>query len=345
MTAEHLLDGKYQDYLTEKWSSDFIGNRFLRKIRNQFLFSLFHVSPNTNVCIGADGYLFEPMYILFELQYYPPSSDSYFSALEEKLAQLDGLLRENGKELYVFITPSKARYYRDFIPLNLRPLDMTSEYDYTNHSRLIETLEEADIRFFDSVDFIDRNLKEERFVSPVFYKSGIHWNHVWGVSAAAEFVSYMNKNSAFSFPAVTVSERLTDTPVAPDADLYESLNLLTHPNETWYDAEIAVEESDAQRPNVFLRGGSFMGQSLDALVQSGLFGKDVHLENNYYFTDRYSNQVNISSYTSYDEMDLNTLLAQSDILILEVNEAAIYTMSFGFIDYLLEHPDYLDGVA
>lgn len=87
-----------------------------------------------------------------------------------------------------------------------------------------------------------------------------------------------------------------------------------------------------------------MGQSLYALIQSGVFGKDVQLENNYYFTDQYQFSHTLSSFTSYEEMDLDTLLGQSDILVLEVNEAFIHTMSWGFIDYLLENPQYLDRI-
>ena len=98
---------------------------------------------------------------------------------------------------------------------------------------------------------------------------------------------------------------------------------------------------EGEHPNVFVRGGSFLSQSINGLIQAGLFGKDVHFENNYYFLDRYSKTKILSAFTSYDEFpEMPGLLAQSDILILEVNENAIQRMSFGFIDYVLTHPEW-----
>jgi hypothetical protein len=50
----------------------------------------------------------------------------------------------------------------------------------------------------------------------------------------------------------------------------------------------------------------------------------------------------LSSFTAYDEAkELPQLVAQSDIFVLEVNEEKVTNMSFGFIDLLLEHPEWL----
>ena len=110
----------------------------------------------------------------------------------------------------------------------------------------------------------------------------------------------------------------------------------------YFTNNITVVE-DGQHPNVFVRGGSFLGQSINGLIQAGMFGKDVHFENNYYFLNRYTETDTLESFTAYDDFrEMPELLAQSDIIILEVNEAAISRMSFGFLDYLLEHPEWLN---
>lgn len=344
MSFETLNNGTYQAFLNDVWEDGFPGKKFLLRVRNQFLYSFFKVSPNTNVVIGKDNYLYEPAYILFETQIYSPSSEEYFDTLGSHLAQLQGLLEENGKELYIFITPSKAHIYRDFIPVKYELLSAEGSYSYTNYSKLLEVLEANNLKFYDSVSFVEKNIETGTFESPVFYKSGIHWSHPWGYSAAAEFLDYMNSCSKYDLSSVSVSESVSDVPIAPDTDLYSSLNLIAEAKERWYCAESSIERLGNDRPNIFLRGGSFMGQSLITLVQRGIFGKDVHFENNYCFTDQYSAQFTLSSFSAYDEMDLDRLLGQSDILVLEVNEGAIYTMSWGFIDYLLEHPEYLDRV-
>lgn len=340
----NIKDGTYQSYLNDKWENSFFGKKILLKIRNQLLYSLCKVSPNSNVVIGKEGYLYEPSYILFEIQTYPPSSETYFTSLGENLSQLQRILNDNGKELYVFITPSKAHFYKEYIPDRYSIVSNEEAYTYTNYSRFLETLNDYKIQYYDSVKFIEENIHSNLLKSPLFYKSGIHWAHGWGESAAAQFLDYMNSCSKYDLSSISIKEFETDEAVSPSTDLYMSLNLLLDPKEQWYSTECAIEKIGNDKPNIFLRGGSFMGQSLYALIQSGVFGKDVQLENNYYFTDQYQFSHTLSSFTSYEEMDLDTLLGQSDILVLEVNEAFIHTMSWGFIDYLLENPQYLDRI-
>lgn len=341
-SLETLSNGEYQAYLNSKWEFDFPGKKFLLRIRNQLLYSVCKVSPNSNVVIGKDQYLYEPGYILFEIQAYPPSSEEYFITLGANLSRLQKLLDENGKELYIFITPSKAHFCREYIPDYLEFLNHEEWFSYTNYTKLLEILNDNNIPYFDSVEFIETSIDSGLMESPVFYKSGIHWNHTWGQTCAAEFVNYMNLCSTYDLTTVTVKELVSDKPISPDTDLYSSLNLIADAQEQWYSTEINIDSEGKDHPNVFFRGGSFMGQSIQSLIRNGVFGEDVHFENNYYFADQYTLSNTLSSFTAYDEIDLDSLVGRSDILILEVNEGAIYTMSWGFIEYLLEHSDYLD---
>ena len=50
------------------------------------------------------------------------------------------------------------------------------------------------------------------------------------------------------------------------------------------------------------------------------------------------------TFSDYEELEpaLSEQLKETDILILEINEAHIPTMSFGFIDYLFDHPGVFD---
>ena len=86
-----------------------------------------------------------------------------------------------------------------------------------------------------------------------------------------------------------------------------------------------------------------MGQSISGLISAGVFEQNVYFENNYYFVNNYSTMETISAYDAYEEItEWTDLLKDADILILEINEANIYNFSFGFVDFLLEHPEYLE---
>lgn len=338
-----LSEGTYQTFYRSNWEANFPGQKFLLRIRNQLLYSICGVSPNTNVIIGKDNYLYEPGYIVQELQICPPTPDEYFSLLGNNLSKLDSLLKENGKELYVFITPSKAHFFREYIPDKYSfcstKKDMNNCPDY---QRLLKTLKENKINYYDSIKFVNEALNDKRFQAPPYYKSGIHWSHPWGESAAAEFLDFIRSRSKYDLDAIQIVEHPSDVPISPDPDLYLSLNLLKAPHEQWWSTEVKTSHHGKDHPNVFLRGGSFMGQSLSALTMNGVFTKFLHFENNYYTQKDYITYQNISKFNAYDEIDLNTFLGRSDIIILEVNEAAIPIMSWGFIEHLLEHAEYLD---
>ncbi|HBA48964.1 MAG TPA: hypothetical protein DCZ91_14445 [Lachnospiraceae bacterium] len=341
-SVESMMDGSYQSHLNTYFEENFFGRKLLIRLRSQLLYSLCRVSPNENVVIGKERYLYEPMYIMFELQAYAPSSEEYFAELGENLTRLRALLEENGKELYVFISPSKAHYIRDKIPFRYELLSREGTFSRENHEELKKTLLQNGICFFDSNEYIDANAK--RYFSPLFYASGIHWSHVWGESAAAEFLNLINEQSKWDLGEITVKEISSSEPIPPDTDLYDSLNLFSRPEEEWYGTQAELVREGEDKPNVFMRGSSFMGQSLSMLVNQGVFGRNVYFENYYYNTDEDSQYRYVSSNEAYDEVNMDRLMGQSDILVIEVNDAGIYKTGMGLIEYLLANPEYMDDV-
>ena len=340
---ETIGDGRYQTYLNTRWENEFPGRKALLKLRNQLLYSLFKVSPNENVVIGKDGYLFEPNYIYNELMANGPYDESHYEELGQKLQELKNLLLAQGKEFYIFITPSKARFCREKIPERYMILDQKETVGFSQYEKLCENLEKYGIPYFDSIDYIEKNRETAGIKAPVFYATGIHWSHPWGVTCAAELLRFMKENSRYDLSTVSVEESPCGEPFFPATDLYDSLNLIRKPKDEWYKADAFIETEGTDKPNIFIRGGSFMGQSTTSLVWAEVFHKDVHFENYYYFTDKFTEQVMLSGFRDYEGVDLDRLIGQSDIVLFEVNEAAIWDLSFGLLDYLLEHPEYLDA--
>lgn len=332
-----VMDGSYQLSLNNWIENHFPGRNLLIKLRSQIRYTLLKESPNTNVVIGKENYLFEPQYIDFELSIYTTDEEQIDSTIS-KLEQLQNIMDKEGKELYVFVTPSKAYFCKDKIPEKYMRLAMNRNNDYQT---LIEKLALSKLSYFDSHAYIEE-YSGPAIEAPVFYPTGIHWSWPWGASSAKAFSEYISEHSKWTLSTLELTEKESNEPIWPDSDLYQSLNLLIKPiGIQYYSAGLTViEEKD--RPNVFFRGGSFMGQSLSNLIYAGVFDKNIHFENNYYFTDYYSKQGVLSSYTSYNEMDiLKEYVSESDILIIEVNEANIGGLGFGFVDFLLDNPDYL----
>lgn len=333
MQLSEVLNGSYQEQMETYLHNHICGRNLLVRIHNQLLYSAFHVSSNSNVVIGKDKQLFEPEYIHYSLNFNGQPSEEEMEILTGKLEALNQLLMNEGKELYVFITPAKTRYYKAEIP------DIYQKFDHSGDATLaydtfISKIDETTIKYFDSINFI--NTHKDEYAFPLWYSTGIHWSRALGYTVVEQFNEYLCENSKFDLGHIQVSLEKSSDCTAPDADLYNILNLLMPPGLEYYNVKFETVEGSEQ-PSVFFRGGSFMGQSINALISNRIFGDNIHFENNYYFTDYYKNSQTISNFDAYEELDVCGYLKNSDILILEVNEEKIFTMSWGFIDYILEN--------
>lgn len=332
-----ILSGKYQKQYEDYFNNNFYGRELLIKLRSQFMYSFFSESPNNNVVIGANGYLYEPGYIFSEFDIYNTNKNFNVEDMADKLSQVSKLLEKNGKKLYVFITPNKVFYTKDKVPLSY------SLVRNSNTNILVDKftteLRNKEINFINSRDIINEKLDDYQF--PIFYSTGIHWSRAWGVICVNELWNLINKTNNDKYSLISINFEKNDKVEWPDADLFQTLNLFTKPRDNYHQGRISILEKRIQ-PNVFARGGSFLGQSWSELVRSGVFNRDIHYENNYFFTNNYSTQEVLSSFESYNENDIwKSYFVDSDIVVLEINEAAITRATFGFVDYILTNKNSL----
>lgn len=166
----------------------------------------------------------------------------------------------------------------------------------------------------------------------IFSKTGTHWSQVTGTKVARQLIQEMEVQLGYDLTEIEVEEKEVEEPLAPDADIFYLMNIIQEPYDKYYEPLITVSKVGKQQPSLICRGGSFMGQSITWLVNNDIVSNAVHMENTSLFQDKYSN---IQSFSDYAELDIEQLMKNKDILILEVNQAAIEQMSFGFIDYLL----------
>lgn len=336
ISGKALWDGSYQADMSEYLLGDMPGRNLFVKLNSQILYSVFGVSSNSNIVIGDEKQLYEPEYLSYSLNIWAQPSDEEVSQLVHKLVTLEQALQQQGKQLYILITPSKARYYADEAPMSYKLCMNTGGGGLLAYDKFISNLEQTELKVFDSIAFINENC--ESFEFPLWYASGIHWSRALGSEVAVEFNKYLNETSGYNLGQIEVTHEQIDEPVAPDADLYETLNLFVLPNEQYHTQQFAVHEG-TDKPNVFFRGGSFMGQSVSPLIKNDIFENDIYFENNNYFTNNYTTHQVLSDFNAYGEMGTKIYedLEQSDIVVLEVNENKIFMMSWGFIDYLLDY--------
>lgn len=273
------------------------------------------------------------------MQYEEPVTEADMEVLAGKLERLQDLLFQSGRKLFVFMTPCKVRYTEAELPWIDRVM-APKEKKTGNHDALKAALSESTVPYFDSISWVEEHREEFDPRVPLFPRTGVHWSVYVGNLAGAAFGEFLEQESGYDLPKLRITAEPSEDPVYPDADAFETFNLLGKPYDAYYAPVIEELEPGRDKPGVLFRGGSFMGQSLSMLIRQGYFGKDVYMENDQFFTDAFQNKV---IFHDYDAVDMQEAFRDIDLVVLEVNEPSVPSMSFGFIDYVLEHPEVLDA--
>lgn len=341
ITLNGIFDGSFQEAVNTYYSKHIPGRNLMIRLRNQVIFSLFAKSPNENIVIGKNNVLFEKEYVLKYKKIYPPVTKEFTEDLCIKLTAIQEKLAQRGKEMYIFITPTKVRYYEEYVP-DRYTLAQYFVNEPGNYEMFTETLKEYPLIVYDSISYINQQEQNQSFPSsyPLYYKTGSHWSWMLSLNVTADFVRFLNEHSCFSFPEASINCHPTNIPIYPDADIFDSLNLLIPPYDTYYQVDLLFPPRTDKGPNLLCRGGSFMGQTIASLIKNRYFYQDTYIENTL-ITHNHLSQID--NFSDYSEIDLKHEFDQADIIIFEVNEAHIPVMSFSLIDYLIEHPEILDG--
>ena len=337
ISVKNLVDGSTQTEFETYIQQHLPGKPFMVRLRNEITFSALHTVSNINYSMNRDRNLFSWENVSYYLQYFAPISESRMQELLGKLERLNALLEAHGKQMYIFITPNKVRYMADELPW----VDtvMAPEQQLGNYERLTASLSDSRLKWFDSIAYINEHRQEFDSRVPLFYRTGLHWSVYVGNVVGAAFGEYLEAESGYRLPKISVLAQPCETPVYPDADSFDVFNTLEKPYDSYFEPVIETTDPVTDAPGFLCRGGSFMGQSLSVLIRNHYFGKNVSMENRQIFTDEFEQVV---PFTDYDAVDMKEYLRDIDLVVLEVNETAVSDMSFGFIDYVLEHPEILE---
>lgn len=336
ITAQKLLDGQAQTEFEAYVQQYLPGKPFMVRLRNEITFSLLDTVSNINYSMSKDKNLFSWENVSYYLQYFAPVSKEGAYELVEKLECLQKLLEDAGKQMYVFITPCKIRYTEDQLPWVDKA--MAPPRKEGNYELLTEALSGSEIRYFDSIRYLEEHKSEFDSRVPLFYRTGLHWSVYVGNMTGAAFGEFLEQESGYNLPEMTITANPCENPIYPDADSFEVFNTIGKPYDQYYEPVIEITDEETDAPGFLCRGGSFMGQSLSCLIQNHYFGKNVSMENRQIFTEEFGQ---VKEFSSYEEADMRECLRDIDLVVLEVNETAVSDMSFGFIDYVLEHPEIL----
>lgn len=341
LSKRGVLDGSWQADTGTYFSENMPGREYMIKTKNQLVYEIFHNTPAPRVVIGKEDVLFSRSVIELWYQLTGPTEDAFIAELKDTISEFRYLMECRGIQTMIYITPSKARYYEAYIPDLFSRTALPRNPEASAYEKLKTALGTMDIPVFDSIEWLDAHREGDTLDGlPLFNTTGMHWTATTGAKVGAALGSFMEETLGYDLPSLTIVSEPAPEPMYPDADLAGIMNMYTSLTDTYTRPVIAVTEMPEESPSILCRGGSFMGQSLSQLILNGCFEKDIYMENTQFFTERFTK---VEQFTEYEQVDLKEAFQDIDLVVLEVNEASIDVMGFGFMEYVLEQQDEIFG--
>ena len=342
--AEEKLEFSFEnidDYIIQ----NFPGRSLLVRTKNQLLYSLFDISPNTSITKVGDT-LFSTETLNYYYHKLHSVSNAEIDSLIDKLTRFNDICKEKEKKLLVVLTPTKPRYYTGTLPfaddvIMLYEKQSSNYDDMLPYNKMKIALNSTNLNYFDTINYIDSNPNKILGGEvPLFYNSSHHWSVYKANLIGLALHEHMRRTMDIHLPSITIKASPSDVAVYPDADLFNVLNIYDKPNEQFYEPIIDYKNYDNDNLNFTIQGGSFLGGLLLPQITFSVDGEVYHIENKNLIYNKYKNYY---SFETYDELNqkfhLIDHLRKTDVFILEINELNVYNATFGFIDYLLEHEE------
>jgi len=270
-TLKRWQDGAFA-METHTWLREHAGLRgTLVKVNRQLRYSLFaKMAPaplhNHALVIGRGNMLHENLY-LQEAIHPPRMTPEKIDAFGERLARLQGLLREQGMAFLVIAAPSKARLYPDTLPAWARDHIQKDGHDYQT---FIHALEKYQIPHLDTMELFAR-LRSER--PGLMAPHSAHWSFYGAWIAWLHAIPLINQQELLpEIPVPETVEVVWEPAMDMDAEMRAQLNLFfgSHTNAIPAAYPVAADLPPGTEPQVkaLIVGDSYGFGLMDALSRS-----------------------------------------------------------------------------
>lgn len=322
-TIAKWFDGSWQEHTTA-YIEENIGFRpFFVRLKNQIEYQFFNRTIEW-IIIGKDKYVHDKGYVREYLGYHKIPFDEARQKIE-KLKYVQDVLAKRGQHLIVVIAPSRANYFRQYIPdeykIHTKGLSNYDQYLFLAKKYQINT-----------VDFSSW-FEQQRTTNPhpLYSKYGIHWS-VYGATLASDsLLRYMQHHARRKWCDVTLDEPVaTDSAHAIDVDLLQILNSYTIPVGPFYYAQTHVKQT-GYFPKVLLVGDSHVWTLLESKMIRETFAQNSQYL--FYNHDRYRiDSAVFEGLGTKEKTDVVPDLASYEFVVLVYSEAMLLDFGSGFIE-------------
>lgn len=323
-----FLNQNFQVNFEAYWNTSFPNHNLLVKTYNQLRYSLFGEGASPYLR-GKDDWIHDTNYIEEALctnssrQQSKAEFELYADVLESVMQQAQSL----DKKVCFVLSANKVNFERDTLPQRYQYV--TPAYEPTNADLFRSVLKERGIPYVDGESVLKGAYNADY---TFFGRGGIHWN----TNAAAEVLRAMfdildMQASGKQVPQFSIEGHYTQNvrDYVQDDDIWTLLNIFSKPVNS-YTYPLLINDSaneEIEWPHILMQGGSFSFPLLDIIKSVSLVDQIDFL---FYETAHYkwtfgeiSPSIMLGERTaisSFDEVNINELVRQSDWIILEINE-------------------------
>ena len=335
-----FLDGSPQDS-TEAYLKQNYGFREpLTRLHNQTRWALFRyaqVEEDGRIVITPDNWLFESgtveeyyqSRVYFDGIDYSEKLYKDFEAEAQRLLQLQQLLEPYGTHLFVALLPGKEQICAEHLPKNTQYFNEKKTTAYEFYSKRLEELG------VNHVDFAEWFMQMQDTVSyPLFPQTGTHWSVLAAQHSADSLVRYMEDLAGINISNIVLGSDFQRTVLA-DRDLESLMNLIwplkKRPNRlanTYTDGD-----TTAIHPTLITIGDSFYWNILNLTPFRTVFEKVPYW---YYYSTAYFDDEDLTVDKKVKDLDVLQEVIDADFVMLSYSTVALYQMSNGFSQSLLD---------
>ena len=339
-TWHNFADGGLQDSTEAYLQQNFGFREPLTRFYNQTEWTLFRysqVAEDQRIVITPDNWIFEPWTVeeYYQGRAYYNGEDftdnllKQFEAEAQRLLQIQKLLEPYGTHLFVALLPGKEQICPEHMPKNTQYFEEKKITAFDFYSKRLKELGVNHINLAEC--FMEMKGKVNY---PLFPQTGTHWSNLAAIHSADTLIRYMEHLSDSNMVNIRAGNAWQRT-LKPDADLESLMNLIwpiqKAPNfltTAYYDVD-----TTAWRPKLITVGDSFYWNILTYTPVWSVFESVPYW---YYFSTVYFGDDDLKVTHKISDIDVLQEVIDADFVMLSYSTVALYKMSNGFSEALLE---------
>lgn len=336
----NFIDGGLQDSTEAYLQQNFGFREPLTRFYNQTEWTLFRysqVAEYQRIVITDDNWIFEPATVeeYYQGRAYYNGEDftdnllKQFEAEAQRLLQIQKMLEPYGTHLFVALLPGKEQICPEHMPKNTQYFKEKKITAFDFYSKRLKELGVNHINLAEC--FMEMKGKVSY---PLFPQTGTHWSNLAAIYATDTLIRYMEHLSDSNMVNITTGGIFQRT-LKPDADLESLMNLIWPIQKRPNMLATATYDFDttAWRPRLITIGDSFYWNILNFTPVWDVFESVPYW---YYFSTAYFDDDDLKVTHKISDLDVLQEVIDADFVMLSYSTVALYKMSNGFSEALLE---------